>query len=161
MKKSVVLLLVVVLLFSLSLTASAKMKKTYVTGTNQVVGPPMWPPDCTYPDGNEHCRGIVLPTVTNMSDDRLDGNEVVTIGHNLRKDRSGPWWGTGVMTNAAGEITWTSKFEGQRNADGSATMHAISTGHGAYEGLKAFLDAVRLGDESTPFYFTGYVLEKD
>ena len=174
MKKSVVLLLVFVLLLSLSLTASAKVNRSTFTGTNVIqyfIDPPT-PERCTTNPANvQRCRDIVLVTQTDTTDERLNGYEVLTINRNWRMVGDlplgeGPWWGTGVMRDGAvddptAEITWTSKFHGQAYADGSSTMHAVLTGHGKYEGLKAFVDGVRRPDNFFTLYLTGYVVEKD
>lgn len=163
MKKSVVLLLVVVLLLGVSLAAQAKAKKTAFEGTNvivQFIHPP-GPDICsTNRGGVEKCRGVIVLTETVTDDPRFVGTELITAGHNWR-DGKGPWWATGVMTDTDGDVIWTSKMEGQAYPDGSATLHAVVTGQGEYEGLKAFADAVRHAEDPAILHLTGYILEKD
>lgn len=160
MKKSLVLFVVFVLLLSFSVTASAKMKKTFFEGVGSTVGL-LAPPECTTPDGNEHCRGLVLRGLNDFSDDRLAGYETITMNWNFREDGSGPWWGSGEIENSAGEIVWDVQYTGQRNADLSGYLNCVARGRGEYKGLKAFYTGVRSDPDPAPFVFHGYILEKD
>lgn len=163
MKKTVVLLFAFVLLVNLIGAVSAKMIKTQFTGVGG--GYPIQEPVCTMPDGNLHCRGMVLLATTAMSDERLSGTETVTINWNFRPLPppivwTGPMWGSGQLVGADGY--WDVKFTGERDEQGYGHLKYVAHGHGGYEGLKAFYTGLRASaDEMAPFEFTGYILESD
>ena len=146
MKKKVVWLFVFVLLVSLIGSVSAKTIKTPFIGTG--AGFPIEDPVCTNPGGNEHCRGMVLVAVNDMSDDRLDGTETVTINWNFGRDGSGPWWGEGQVVNDAGDVIWDVKFTGERDEQGFGYLKYVAHGRGMYEGLKAFYSGLRASPPS-------------
>lgn len=158
MKKTVVLLFVFVLLISAIGTASADMIKTPFDGWGYTIGL-LAPPDCAYPNGNEHCRGLVLLAENDMG--RLSGYETVTMNWNFRDDGSGPWWGTGEIVDEVGELIWDVTYTGNRDEDLHGYLNCVAHGHGEYAGLKAFYTGVREGPDPTPFHFSGYILEKD
>jgi hypothetical protein len=164
MKKTVVLLFVFVLLASLVGAVSAKKVKTPFTGSG--AGYPIVFPECTYPGGNKHCRGMVFIAENDMTDDRLDGSETSTINWNFHPvptpaELAGPWWGEGQITNAAGDVIWDVQFTGGRDEQGWGHVRYVAHGHGEFEGLKAFFTGVRPSPEGWhPFEFSGYILEK-
>lgn len=166
MKKTVVLLLLLVLLIGVMGAVSAKTIKTPFTGTG--VGYPIEDPVCTYPGGNEHCRGMVLRAFNDMTDDRLDGMETLTMHWNFRPvatpaEFAGPWWGAGQITNEAGEVIWDVTMTGERDGElGWGIVNYRAHGRGENEGLKAFYTGVRKSPEPwAEFEFSGYMLEKD
>jgi hypothetical protein len=163
-KKKIVLLLVFILLVSLVGVVSAKTVKTPFTGSG--LGFPLVFPECTYPGGNEHCRGMVLFAENDMSDDRLDGFETSTLNWNFHPvptpaELAGPWWGKGQITNEAGDVIWVVKFTGERDDQGWGHVRYVAHGRGQNEGLKAFFTGVRPSPEPWhPFEFSGYILDK-
>ena len=166
MKNTVVLLLVFVLLIGVIGAVSAKTIKTPFTGTG--AGYPIQDPVCTFPGGNEHCRGMVLLAFNDMTDDRLDGIETLTLNWNLHPvstpaEFAGPWWGEGQIANEAGEVIWDVKMTGERDDElGWGHVRYVAHGRGENEGLKAFYTGVRPSPAPwVPFEFSGYILEKD
>ena len=164
MKKTFLLLFVFVLLASLVGSVSANSIKTPFTGSGS--GFPIQDPVCTYPGGNEHCRGMVLLAVNDMSDNRLDGTETSTLNWNFRSVPlpiawSGPWWGEGQIVNDAGDVIWDIKFTGERDEQGFGHLKVVAHGRGDYEGLKAFYSGLRASPLPwVPFEFSGYILEQ-
>jgi hypothetical protein len=164
MKKSVVLLFVFVLLASLVGSVLARTVKTPFTGSG--LGYPIQEPVCTYPGGNEHCRGMVLLAYNDMTDDRLDGYETVTLNWNFHPvptpaELAGPWWGKGQVANEAGEVIWDVSVTGERDDQGWGHVRYVAHGRGPNEGLKAFYAGLRASPEPwAPFEFDGYVLEQ-
>lgn len=158
MKKAIVLLVVLVLLMSLVTAASAKTVKTPFTGSG--LGVPIQDPVCKYPGGNEHCRGMILVAENDMSDDRLDGTETVTLNWNFGPDGYGPWWGNGQVVNGDGDVIWDVKFTGERDEQGFGHLKYVAYGRGENEGLKAFYTGLRASPLPwDPFEFSGYILE--
>jgi hypothetical protein len=164
MKKAIVLLFMFVLLASLAGTVSANKVKTPFTGSGS--GYPIVDPECTYPGGNEHCRGMVLFAENDMSDDRLDGFETSTFNWNFHPvdtaaELAGPWWGEGQIMNVDDEVIWDVKFTGERDDQGWGHVRYVAQGRGENEGLMAFFSGVRPSPEPWhPFEFSGYILEE-
>jgi hypothetical protein len=163
-KKIIILVSMLLLLASLVGAVFAKTVKTPFTGSG--LGFPIQDPVCTFPGGNEHCRGMVLYAENDMSDDRLDGFETTTMNWNFHPvptdaELAGPWWGEGQIANEAGEIIWDVNMTGERDDQGWGHVRYVAHGRGEYEGLKAFFTGLRPSPEPWyPFEFEGYILEK-
>jgi hypothetical protein len=164
MKKKIVIgaLLVSLMLVAAVVPVAAKANKVQFTGVGEA-GPLLNPGVCTFPGGNEHCRGMMLQSFNDMTDDRLDGVETLIINFNLRPAPPpagvvGPWWGTSQIENHDGY--WTTSFTGGRDDQGIGHFRAVAHGYGAYEGLKAFFTGSRVSpDPTSDFIISGYILE--
>jgi hypothetical protein len=166
MKKSILLgiLLVLATLVVATEPVWAEASKIEFTGTSVVAGPPVSLGECTnYPNGNQHCRGMILVAIDTMSDPRLSGTNTVVTNYNYRLAPApvfytGPMWGSNQIANDAGywDYTWT----GVRDEKGFLYMWAVGHGHGAYEGLRVFLKGVRESpDPAGDLLCSGYILE--
>jgi hypothetical protein len=161
MKKIIVITVFLVLVTSLAGVASAKMIKTPFSGVGVPAGAEL-PFNCTYPDGNEHCRDAVLFSINDMGP--LSGYETIIFNWNFRKDGSGPWWGTSTTVNDAQVVIWETNCTGERLSEAEdfyGYLKCVAHGHGPFEGKKAFFHGIRPGDQFVPFEFAGYILEKD
>ncbi len=87
----------------------------------------------TFPDGNIHLRGMVLPCNETASDPRLAGSNTIVMNANWGADGLGPMWGTFRQVNEGG--VWEGTWEGMMTASGSQ-LHITGKGSGGYEGLK-------------------------
>jgi hypothetical protein len=110
---------------------------------------------------------MVLMAFNEMTDDRLDGTETLTMNWNFHPapppiEWTGPWWGKGQIANGDGEVIWDVKMTGERDEQGFGHLRYVARGRGDNEGLKAFYTGLRESpDPWVPFIFSGYILEKD
>ena len=166
MKKQLIIgaLLVLLILVAAVLPVAAKGNKVKFEGVAKSAPvPPLDFGDCIYPDGREHCRGFVVLGEIDVTDDRLNGVETVTMNWNFRLVPppvlfTGPWWGTSQIVNNNGY--WNTTITGGRDEQGIGHIRVVAHGHGGYEGLKAFFTGSRVSpDPTTDFIISGYILE--
>lgn len=114
---------------------------------------------CIYPDGREHCRGLILYYSIDVSDDRFDGVAMIEVNYNWGGDPlHGPQWGTFYMENDGG--TWTGTWTGVKELNGYTYVTGVGHGHGGYEGLKLKISMARESPDITdPTEVTGFIIE--
>jgi hypothetical protein len=106
-----------------------------------------------------HIRGMISVYEMITSDPRVGGHDVVTINTNFDLQTfSGRMWGTFCLSNDNGY--WFGTWTGERALNGYAYIRGVGDGYGDYEGLKIFLDIVRLSpDPAYPEDISGYILD--
>jgi hypothetical protein len=154
-------LLVVAAVLLVVLPAYAKAEKTEFSGSwslETYINPGV----CTYPDGNVHCRGVILQAEIDVSDPRVSGVETVVANYNLQPGPlgfyTGPMWGTSRIENEGGY--WDTVWTAFQDEQGFLYIQAVAHGHGDYDGLKMHASLASVSpDPEIPLAVSGYVLE--
>jgi hypothetical protein len=153
-----VMVLVMAAVFVVALPAWAKAVRSPYEGWAYLTGL-VDPGTCEYPGGMEICRGLTVVFEFDVDDARFSGLATTIINSNFHMEPYyGQQWGTFELINGGG--SWVGTWTGAKSEDGSTYLNGVAHGHGAYEGLKAHLSAVRLSpDMFDPLEATGYILD--
>ena len=79
-------------------------------------------------------RDLVWIYENEMSDERAEGTEEVTINYDMYPTGLADMWGTTVLTNDGG--TWEGEWVGSIHGDSTHTVYQDLTGTGDYAGLR-------------------------
>ncbi len=91
------------------------------------------PGSVTTPDGNVHIRGMVGESPMLGSDPRTAGFGTIVLNLNLRKDGSGPQWGTFHIE--VGEDGWEGTWAGLVGQ----WYNGVGKGFGEFSGMKMWM----------------------
>jgi hypothetical protein len=150
-----VLVLLVAILAAGPVWAQAEGNKIPISGVATIVGFDPTNMKCIYPDGREHCRGMILYYWIDVSDDRFDGEAIIEVNYNWGWDPlHGPQWGTFYLENDGG--TWTGTWTGVKEPNGATYVKGVGHGHGGYQGLKLLMSMAR---KEPPAVVTGFIIE--
>jgi len=164
MKKWTLILLVSLMALSfLVVPASAKAPRTVYEGVS-TCGPVTDAQERISKGGVLHARDGHLACTTVVSDDRISGEEQLTVNYNFKFADPpvfiyGPMWGTIRVSNEGGY--WEGSWVGERTElDGYSYIQAMLRGYGDYEGLQARVDYIRENpDPAAPYQVYGVIME--
>jgi hypothetical protein len=164
MKKWTLILLVSLMALSfLVVPAAAKAPRTVYEGVGycgDVEDAREWVSE----GGVLHARDGHLACTTMLSDDRISGEEQLTVNYNFQFAPSpvfiyGPMWGKARVSNQDGY--WEGIWVGERTKlEGYSYIRAVLRGYGDYAGLQARVDYIRLSpDPTAPYQVYGVIME--
>lgn len=162
-KWTLILLLSLIALSLVVVPVAAKtIKKEYqgISTCGEVEDAREWISD----DGVLHARDGHLLCTTVVDDDRISGEEQLSVNYNFRFTDPpvfiyGPMWGTIRVSNENGY--WEGTWVGKRMAlNGFTYIKVVLRGYGDYEGLQARVDYIRENpDPGAPYQVYGVIME--
>jgi len=164
MKKTMLIFLVcLIALTFLVVPAVAKAPRTEYEGVS-TCGPVTDAQEWVSEGGVLHARDGNLVCDTVVDDDRISGEEQLTVNYNFKFTDPpvfiyGSMWGKIRLSNEDGY--WEGSWVGQRTElDGFSYIRVVLHGYEAYEGLQARVDYIRESpDPEAPYQVYGVIME--
>lgn len=135
MKKAKFLIWLVLLLsLMLGTTVSARVLRIPFTATEstpEILDPGEW----TFPDGNQHFRGMVERARVEADTDMVTGTNNIIANGNLDANGFGVVWGTNTLEVDAYDGGWEGRFVGRVDENGM-TLRMVGRGYGELAGYR-------------------------
>ena len=133
---TIIVVLAVLLIWIAPVMAAEKTDFTCLVPEVEII----YPGSVTTPDGNVHIRGMVGQSPSQGTDPRIVGHATIVLNINLRKDGTGPQWGTYLLE--VGEDGWEGTWAGLVGE----WYKGVAKGFGEFSGMKMWMHVDFMND---------------